>query len=427
LKLHIEKSVYGGSGLARADGKAVFVPFTLPGEEVDAAIIQDKGGFARAELQSLVETSPARVPPPCPYFGRCGGCHYQHATYPAQLDMKLAILRESLERAHLRDLPEIQPITAEPFGYRNRIRLHVQRNPFSLCYKFRNSHDNLPVDACPIAAPILQRAIQTLNRDATASDFAAFVTEVEFFTDPAESALLVSLWTDRPPNAAKQLAEKAYLSLRQMFPEVQGIGLFAAEKRRSTNRLLAHAGSDALLYADANAAYRVSLGSFFQVNRFLIDSLVRLVTEGETGSVAWDLYAGVGLFSAPLARSFSSVTAVESSPSAVRDLRENLRDTKHRVVAADTAAFLRQPETQRGPRPQLVVVDPPRAGLGPEVTKALGKLRPRKITYVSCDPATLSRDLAALVQFGYRLNQIHLLDLFPQTFHLESVAHLSLN
>ncbi|HVT98458.1 MAG TPA: 23S rRNA (uracil(1939)-C(5))-methyltransferase RlmD, partial [Acidobacteriaceae bacterium] len=387
----------------------------------------DKGGFARAELQSIFEASPARVPPPCPYFGRCGGCHYQHAAYPAQVEMKLTILRESLERAHLRDIPGIQPITAEPFGYRNRVRLHVQRNPFSLCYKFRNSHDNLPVDACPIAAPILERAVQTLNRDTTAAPFAAFVTEVEFFTDPAESALLISLWADRPPNAAKQLAEKTYLSLRQMFPEVQGVGLFAAEKRRPTNRLLAHAGSDSLFYAAAKASYRVSLGSFFQVNRFLIESLVLLVTEGETGSVAWDLYAGVGLFSATLARSFSSVTAVESSPSAVRDLRENLRNTKHRIVAAETAAFLRQTETQRGPCPDLVVVDPPRAGLGPEVTKALGKLRPRKITYVSCDPATLSRDLAALVQFGYRLNQIHLLDLFPQTFHLESVVHLSLD
>ena len=163
------------------------------------------------------------------------------------------------------------------------------------------------------------------------------------------------------------------------------------------------------------------------MNRFLIDPLVQLVTNGETGATAWDLYAGVGLFSVPLAQSFSSVVAVESSPSAVRDLRENLHGTKQRVVAADTAAFLRQAATQPHPTPDLVVADPPRAGLGPEVTAALGKIRPRKITYVSCDPATLSRDLAALVQFGYRLNQMHLLDLFPQTFHIESVTHLSLD
>lgn len=427
MKLRIEKPVYGGSGLARADGKAVFVPLTLPGEEVEAAITQNKGGFARAELLSVVDASPARVQPPCPYYGRCGGCHYQHAAYPAQVEMKLAILRESLERVHLRDLPEIGAITAEPFGYRNRVRLHVQKNPFSLSYKFRNSHDNLPVDSCPIAAPTLQRAIQTVNRHDASAQLATFVTEVELFTDPAESSLLVSLWTDRPAPAAQQLLGKTSLWLRQILPEVHGAGLFAVEKGRAPSRLLAHAGTDSLLYSSANSCYRVSLGSFFQVNRFLIDPLVNLVTNAETGATAWDLYAGVGLFSVPLAQSFSSVVAVESSPSAVRDLRENLRGTKQRVVAADTATFLRQAATQHHPPPDFVVVDPPRAGLGPEVTAALGKIRPRKITYVSCDPATLSRDLAALVQFGYRLNQMHLLDLFPQTFHIESVTHLSLD
>ncbi len=427
MKLRIEKPVYGGSGLARADGKAVFVPLTLPGEEVEAAITEDKGGFARAELQSVVLPSPARVQPPCPYFGRCGGCHYQHAAYPAQVEMKLAILRESLERAHLRDIPEIHAVTAEPFGYRNRVRLHVQKNPFSLGYKVRTSHDILPVESCPIAAPILQRAMQTLNRHGADLQLAAFATEVELFTDPSECNLLVSLFTDRPAPATASSLDKLSLSLRQMIPEVQGIGLFAAEKGRAPGRLLAHIGSESLLYAVANAAYRVSLGSFFQVNRFLIDPLVHLVTNAEAGATAWDLYAGVGLFSMPLAQSFSDLVAVESSASAVHDLRDNLRGKKHRVIAADTAAFLRQPATQRPPTPDLVVVDPPRAGLGPEVTAALGKIRPRKITYVSCDPATFSRDLAALVQFGYRLNQMHLLDLFPQTFHIESVTHLSLD
>jgi 23S rRNA (uracil1939-C5)-methyltransferase len=427
LKLHIEKPVYGGAGLARADGKAVFVPFTLPGEEVEAIIAEDKGGFAKADLRSVLEPSPTRTQAPCPYFGRCGGCHYQHAAYPAQVEMKLAILRESLDRAHLRDLPDIRAVTAEPFGYRNRVRLHVQRKPFSLSYKFRNSRDNLPVDLCPIAAPILQRAMQALNREGAGLKLAAFVTEVELFTDPAESSLLVSLWTDRPASATKQPFEELSLSLRQILPEVQGMGLFATENGRNLSRLLAHTGAESLLYGAADSSYKVSLGSFFQVNRFLIDPLVQLVAEGETGASAWDLYAGVGLFSVPLAQSFSTVTAVESSPPAVRDLRENLKNTKHQIVAAQTEAFVRQAATQRRPAPELVVVDPPRAGLGPEVTAALGKVRPRKITYVSCDPATLSRDLAALVQFGYRLNQMHLLDLFPQTFHIESVTHLSLD
>ncbi|HEX4310233.1 MAG TPA: 23S rRNA (uracil(1939)-C(5))-methyltransferase RlmD [Acidobacteriaceae bacterium] len=427
MKLRIEKSVYGGSGLARADGKAIFVPFTLPGEEVEADVVSDKGGFATAELQSIVESSPTRAQPPCPYFGQCGGCHYQHAAYPAQAEIKLAILRESLERARIKDIPVIIPITAEPLGYRNRIRLHIQENPFALCYKVRKSHANLPIATCPIAAPALQRAIEILNREGASLGLAPFVTELELFTSPGESPLLLSLWTNQPAAAAKPCFDKVSPQLRQILPEVHGIGLFATERNRTTNRLLARSGEEFLTYPSTAHRYRVGLGSFFQVNRFLIDPLVRLVTDGEQGSIAWDLYAGVGLFSLPLAAQFAEVTAVESSPSAVRDLRENLRGTQHRIVAADTAAFLHQAVQHRYPVPDLVVLDPPRAGLDKEVTAALGKIRPRKITYVSCDPSTLSRDLAALVESGYRLRNMHLLDLFPQTYHLESVTHLSLD
>ncbi len=425
MELRIEKSVYGGSGLARAEGKAIFVPLSLPGEVVEAAITQDKGGFANAELQSVLEASPARTPPACPYFGECGGCHYQHAAYAAQVELKLAILRESLDRAHVPDVPAITPVTADPLGYRNRIRLHVGKNPFSLGYKIRNSHENLPVESCPIAAPLLQRTLRTLSREGASLDFLRFVSELELFTDAAESELLLSLWIDRPDVSAKACEEMSH-SLRQILPELRGVGIFSMEKGRRVSRLLAHAGSESLLYTSGEHDYRVSLGSFFQVNRFLIDSLVQLVTESETGARAWDLYAGVGLFSLPLTKSFGDVTAVESSPAAVRDLRENLRGTHHRIIASDTSTFLHQAHTRRLAAPDLIVVDPPRTGLGRDVTDALKKLRPRKITYVSCDPATLSRDLAALVQSGYRLRKMHLLDLFPQTFHLETVTHLSL-
>jgi 23S rRNA (uracil1939-C5)-methyltransferase len=427
VKLHIEKSVYGGSGLARADGKAIFIPFTLPGEEVEADVVSDKGGFATAELQSVVEPSSARTHPPCPYFGRCGGCHYQHAHYAAQVEIKLAILRESLERARIKDIPAVIPITAEPLGYRNRIRLHIQENPFALCYKFRKSHTNLPIATCPIAAPALQRAIEILNHEGAHLGLAPLVTELELFTAPDESSLLVSMWTNHPASSAKPFLDKVSPQLRHILPEVHGIGLFATERNRTTNRLLARSGEEFLVYPVSAHSYRVGVGSFFQVNQFLIEPLVHLVTDGEQGALAWDLYAGVGLFSLPLAAQFAEVTAVESSPSAVRDLRENLRGTQHRIVAADTAAFLRQAVQQRYPRPDLIVLDPPRAGLDKEVSTALGKILPRKITYVSCDPSTLSRDLAVLVKSGYRLRNIHLLDLFPQTYHLESVTHLSLD
>ena len=426
MKLRIEKAIYGGAGLARSEGKAIFVPFTLPGEEVEARIVEESRSYATAELDAINEPSPSRVLPPCQYFSACGGCHYQHADNAAQVEMKAAILREALVRAHIRDIPKIAALTGEPFGYRNRVRLHVQAIPFSLCYKKRNSHSNLPIAICPIAAPSLQRAIEVLNGEGERLSLASGVTEIELFTNADESSLLTALWTSRPAADAERLLTGLWPQLQQLLPNLHCVAAYSATKGREPSKLLAHVGDPSLRYRAGAADYRVSLGSFFQVNRFLVEPLVDLVTGESAGKTAWDLYAGVGLFSLPLTARFSDVTAVESAAGSVRDLRENLRGTKHRIVASETAAFLRRALDSRVPVPDLVVVDPPRAGLGRDVTTILGKLRPPRITYVSCDPATLSRDLAALLEYGYRLSKLHLVDLFPQTFHLESVTHLTL-
>jgi 23S rRNA (uracil1939-C5)-methyltransferase len=430
LKLRIEKAVYGGAGLARAEGKAVFVPFTLPGEMVEARVREDKHGYSTAELEAVTEPSASRVAAPCPYFGACGGCHYQHAEYAAQVEMKAAILRESLERARVKEIPEIAAVTAEPFGYRNRVRLHVERNPFRLCYKKRKSQENLPVATCPIAAPALQRAMEALNREGDALGLGEWARDMELFLGDGQQAMLMTIWTERNGDEAQRALARLWAGLREVVPGISGATAFAMEKERRAPRLLAKVGADSLRYGVGGREYRVSAGSFFQVNRFLIECLVDLATAGENGGAAWDLYAGVGLFSLPLTEKFSEVTAVETGASAVRDLRENLRSTGsekgHRVAAAETAAFLRQAAGRKGNAPDFVVLDPPRDGLGAAVTTLLGKIRPQRITYVSCDPATLSRDLAALLESGYRLAQLHLVDLFPQTFHLESVTHLTL-
>lgn len=426
MKLHIEKPIYGGAGLARHEGRAVFVPFTLPGEDVEARIVADKGSYVAAELQSVAEPSSARVEAPCPYFGACGGCHYQHAAYAAQVEMKVAILRETLERARIRELPEITTLTGEPFGYRNRIRLHVQRDPFALCYKHRKSHVNLAIAACPISAPALQNGVGILTREGPEIGFAAWATEVELFTNHDDSAMLAAFWTERPQGEAQHLLAESWPRLQQHLPKVIGAGAFSVEQRRQPSRLLAQVGESAIPYQVGGHRYRVSLGSFFQVNRFLLDGLVDLVTKEASGAAAWDLYAGVGLFSLALGDRFAGITAVESTGSSARDLRENLRGTHHRVVASDTAAFLRRAIEQRAPAPDRIVVDPPRAGLGHEVTTLLGRVRAPRITYVSCDPPTLARDLQPLLQTGYSLESIQLVDLFPQTFHLEAVTKLSL-
>ena len=227
MRLHIEKPIYGGAGLARHEGKAVFVPFTLPGEEVEAQLRHEKGGYATAELEAVLTVSSSRAEPPCPYFGRCGGCHYQHADYSSQVRMKASILRETLERAHIREIPEIEVVAADPLAYRNRVRLHVRSNPFSLCYKMRESHVDLPIMACPIAGPALQQAIEILTRNGNSLGLAGWAAEIELFTNNDESSLLLALWTEHPPNEAKRLLHASWPRIRQQLPQVAGAGVYS--------------------------------------------------------------------------------------------------------------------------------------------------------------------------------------------------------
>jgi len=421
MKLRIEKCIYGGAGLARAEGMAVFVPYTLPGEEVEARIIENKRSFANAELETVLEAASERTAPPCSYFGTCGGCQYQHAMYARQVDLKRSILLETLERARLKDLPEIVPVYAEPLGYRNRVRLHLQRKPFALCYKRRASHQNLPVEGCPIAAPVLEEALTVITRIGSDFQLAEDFEEIEFFTNESQNELLVSLWVrQRTQSTHDKLAQFCEVARREL-PILTGAAIFSNDEHQD-QKLFAW-GAQSLTYHVAGHPYEVSIGAFFQVNRFLVDNLLALVTDGHAGKIAWDLYAGVGLFARRLSEHFEEVIAVEASSYSSHDLRKNLTAGKHKSIQNGTLEFLRRPVSKV---PELVVVDPPRSGLGQEVTSLLTKVRPKTIVYVSCDPATLSRDLQALVESGYHLRNMHMVDLFPQTFHLESVSVLSL-
>jgi 23S rRNA (uracil1939-C5)-methyltransferase len=395
VKLRIEKAIYGGDGLARVPaGKTVFVPGTLPGELVEATIASDRRSFATGELESILEPSAERVVPGCEYVPRCGGCQYQHAGPAYQLQMKLDILKETLARAHVPSPGGIGTLAGEPWGYRNRIRLHAKGG--AVGYLRRGSHNLLPVTHCPIAAPLLQKAIAAVER------VKSLAGEVELFTNGDQ--LLVSLWPEREPNL-EVFAEQ----LRTEIPELTGV----------QGGTMAHWGQRSLSYTVSGHPYQVSLGSFFQVNRFLVPGLLDLVVGNRSGRLAWDLYSGVGLFARALG--FENVTAVESEGFSADDLKKNLEGTRHRVVRSSTLDFLRS-ATQA--KPELIVVDPPRAGLGKEVCAHLARIAAPNIIYVSCDPATLARDLQALLQSGYSVQAMTLVDLFPQTFHLETVTVL---
>ena len=446
MELTIEKLVYGGDGLARlpADergrGKAAFVPFVLEGEKVDAVLLEQKPGFARARAEQILAASPQRIEARCPYFGRCGGCNYQHTSYEHQLEIKAAILRENLRRIAKLELDtELEIHPSPPWNYRNRARLRVHTAPeFALGYYKINSHELLPVEECPISSPLINRAINAMWQMGRAGRVSDRVREIEFFANADDSQVLTEVYCSAEIADA---AEQFSADFRAALPEACGIVFvqIRAGKMEAAGdpQRLAVSGADHLTYQTGRASYRVSAGAFFQVNRHMTDQLVSLVVErrrdggrdahrtagedaGATGT-ALDLYAGVGLFSSVLNREFERVIAVESSATSHADLLYN-SPANVKAVRSTTEQYL---ENAAGKlRPDFVVVDPPRSGLGEKVIRGLTKLNAPRMVYVSCDPATLSRDLVPLLQSGYRVQEAHLADLFPQTYHLESVFHL---
>jgi 23S rRNA (uracil1939-C5)-methyltransferase len=438
LELTIEKLIYGGDGLARlpADdkgrGKAAFVPFTLAGEKVEVSVKEEKPGFVRALPTRIIEPSGQRIEARCGYFQRCGGCHYQHTGYEQQLEIKGTILKENLHRLAKMELAsELKVHSSPPWNYRNRTRLQVRADSgFALGYFKGSSHELLPVETCPISSPLINRAMEVLWKLGRARQVPAELREVELFANDDDTQLQVELYSDphqdkpRRTESAQAMAGR----LRTELPEVvsvyvfaQTIGVARGVQWHITEEPDWTLGPGEFRYRTKTAPMRVSGGSFFQVNRFLVDALVSIVTGGRSGEVALDLYAGVGLFTAALATSFRHTVAVESSQGSASDLKYNApRDAK--AVRSTVAEYLRDKGAKL--RPDLVVVDPPRAGLGEQVARALVKLGTPRLTYVSCDPATLARDLVALTAGGYRVEQVHLVDLFPQTYHIESVVEL---
>jgi 23S rRNA (uracil1939-C5)-methyltransferase len=434
--------VYGGD-VESIDG-AVRLPFILRKETVE---LNEDGSLLR-----LTQPAVERVAPSCIHFGKCGGCQYQMIDYPEQLTVKRMVLRNLLHANGI-DLSlggtyDIPTYSAEPYGYRNRIRLRIEslHGQLRFGYNERTSTNFLPITTCPIAAPTLWVTAESLLIAATADHDLLFwlnaAKEVELFCDQDQAHVQITLLCAPRTKSLQGSFQRAFNAMQRHSPTgitIAGIGAIASDPRTGpTGRILAEAGSPGLNYHVAtpngpDETFWITRGAFFQVNRFLIDTLVNLVTldpaqtppAPRTGSLAWDLFAGVGLFSRILARHFNRITAVEANPTAAADLRSSLaRLSPHSsAVQATTLDFLRRAVLDRD-RPNLVVLDPPRAGAGPEACELLNRIAPASLVYVSCDPTTLARDLAIL-QPHYTLTDLHLIDLFPQTAHLETIAILT--
>ncbi len=427
LRLSIEKLVYGGDGLAHADGNTVFVPFVLPGEEVRAAAKSKKKKLIWAELLEVTSAARDRGKARCAHFQKCGGCHYQHIPAAEQLRLKKEILRETLSRLGgiIWD-GSIVEHAAEPYGYRNRAQWAVRGGkPRALGYFLPESSVIVPIDECPVLSPRLAQTFGQLQEMARSGALPADILEIEAFTDSADEKIALNVAFER---FSKPPAELAGV-LREALPQIESLLLLDQKKNR-----FELTGPGFLIHEAGGYRYRVSHLSFFQVNRFLIEDLLRTVTAKVKGKLALDLYAGVGFFTLPLAKAFERVVSVDANLAATRDLYANAETAGVTITSHNEHAEEYLGKTKD--KPDFVMLDPPRAGLGAEAAQKLAELGAAEIVYLSCDPSTLARDLAVMTgsprrpreitapSIRYEISEMHLFDLFPQTFHIETLVRL---
>ena len=391
LEVGIERIVPGGAGLAHAGGRTLFVPLTAPGDRVRVRVERVRGKVAFASLVEVVTPAPSRVEPPCPYFGRCGGCDFQQLTYEAQLAAKVEIIRDCLRRIARIDPPAEISIMPSPdiWRYRSRARWQHDASRQLLGYYELASHRICDVIECPVVIPEVQAKLTHLR--ATLGEGAhAAANELEEFQAVAG---------DNGVSLVPPLAE---------------------DDARERFRLI------------AGERYRFNADCFFQINHTLLEPLLAEALKGagsnssSGGETAVDLYCGVGLFTLPLARRFARVTGIEGNAEAAAFARLNLADaglSNAEIKTARVGEWLSHHAPNLAPV-DFLLLDPPRAGAEAETIAGIIATAPQRIAYVSCDPATLARDLRALLDAGFTLDTIKAFDMFPQTHHVETVAHL---
>ncbi len=391
-EVEIEKLVYGGDGLARIGAQTVFVPFAAAGDLLRVKIVECERNYARGVIEELLEPSPSRRTPPCENFGICGGCQLQHLDYPAQLEAKASFIRESLRRIGNIDWDgEIHMRSAEEFGYRSRAEIKVSRDEDEqarIGYFRLGTQEVCEVESCPILLPAANRELQRLHAERSLIPNDA----TRVYLTVGDDEVIVT-----PANGEDGRAAE-FDSLGTAHQQIAGIN------------------------------YGFGVRSFFQGNRLLVEALIRTAIGDGAGKFAVDLYAGVGLFSLQLAKTFEQVCAVEGNKTAANHGVENARAnglSNVRYEPISVEAWMKYKSAEL-PRPDFVLLDPPRCGAGIQVMERLAAMAPPIITYVSCDPATLARDMRLSVDYGYHIDSITALDMFPQTFHVETVTRLKI-
>ena len=403
----IEKLVHEGMGLARHEGKVVFVPFSVPGDHLSVRAVEEKKTFTRANIVQILKPGNGRVKPVCPYFERCGGCQLQQLEYPRQVEGKRQILEEIMHHRfpEARNLAVTMSACAQPYAYRSRARMQIRGfGTKSVVGFFRyRSHTVEDIERCPLFRESLNEALSSLRQ---------FKVKVDTDASPQEMDIACSE------------EEDTWASARVGAAADEGITTLLGTRRRE----------EVILRRKVlDSSYSVTASVFFQANDFMVPELASLVLElakNRGCNSAIDLFAGVGLFSLPLTGFFEKVIAVESSATAGRLCAANASAaglSNIQTVCADASSWMKSAGTSGLPGFDLIVLDPPRTGAGAEAMEQISELAPETVIYVSCDPQTLVRDIAIISPQHYRIDFIQGLDMFPQTYHFETVVRLVRN
>jgi 23S rRNA (uracil1939-C5)-methyltransferase len=404
----IERLVAGGEGLAFVEGRALFVPFALPGELVRVELVEERRDFARGRLLEVLEASEERVEPACPLYGTCGGCNLQHLSYEGQVRAKAAIVRDVFRRTARHDPGEVEVVASAPWGYRNRLQLHFGTRG-GLGFARRESQEVIEAAGCPVAAPVLQAWLEERAGSAKAREefgaalegrdrFVVFGSGSRVWVEGRHRRVTVEVGGEEIGFDLRGFFQSNLSALELILPEAMGCfasgGLVGGLKGGLQGPDGARAGGP---------------GPRPKV---------------EKNGVAADLYAGVGFFGHFLSRRFSKVIMVEENAHALAEARLNAPGPAHEYYRLSVEAWCRGP----GARVALdaLLVDPPRGGLSAELRAWIARRLPPVIAYVSCDPVTLARDSGELLAAGYRLDLLKVFDFYPQTGHIESLARFSL-
>jgi 23S rRNA (uracil1939-C5)-methyltransferase len=419
VQVPIDSVAFKGYGVARIHGKVVFVPYTVTGDRAWVEVTEEKKKYSMGQLIQIVEPSPWRVNPPCPYFGRCGGCQWQHIDYSAQGELKKEILGDLLKRlGRLKEIPSIGLVPSpKPYDYRIRIQLKARGK--AMGYYREGSHQIVDIDRCPISHPLVNRIIRKLREDFAVLQL---MKEIEINVSPEEGRGIILFH----PHFHDQRIEYFTKKLLQNDPILRGIAIAG---RGELNLFGDPIDFTIPSYRGRNLKLRISPGSFSQVNLEQNQALIQIVLQFsgvDQEDRVFDLYAGAGNLTLPLAMGAKEVLGIEENRMAIKDAQSNAERNGikncHFIQGRVEDVF---PDWKRE-TPHVIVLDPPRTGCKTILDRVVG-LKPKKIIYVSCEPTTFSRDLHLFSERGYSLQRLSLIDMFPQTFHMEVVGLLKPN